>query len=224
MSDSDAVPWIQFGPEPTGQWAWDRPEFRQQLRIGTVLETYDCGYIRVEEITPDGVVARAPSSDRHLWTWADLQRLECTVYDESEDEHRPVGGVVVSERGGKLDIHRIRDLSPVNSGRSLAPDFDVRLLDAEIAVELLDVIPSTWPAAHLHVRAVGNTHDLIFELTISKPGSTETVQPNKGLEEALRMLHQLSGRRQEVPWRQLYFAVHRTDVQHCRYEVQFSYP
>lgn len=154
MSDSDAVLWIQFSPKPTRQWAWDRPEFRQQLRIGTVLETYDCGYIRVEEITPDGVVSRAPSSDRHLWTWADLQRLECTVYEESEEEHRPVGSAVVSERGGKLDIHQIRDRSAVNIGRSLAPDSDVRLLDAEIAVELLDVTPSAWPVVHLHVRAV----------------------------------------------------------------------
>lgn len=222
MSDSNAVPWMQIGPKPAEPWAWDRPELRPQLRIGMVLETYDCGYIRVEEITPDGVVSRTPDSDRHLWTWADLQRLECTVVEEGEEEHRPAGGVVVSERGGRLEIPVTRDRSWLNSTRSLPENFDVRLLDAEIAMELLDLIPSAWTGVHLSARAAeGGGED--FQLTFSQAGSTVTVQPSGRLKKALKLLHQLSGRRQVVAWQQLSFTVHRCDAQHLRYEIQFGY-
>ncbi len=224
MSDSDAVSWIQFGPKPTEQWAWGSPELRQQLRVGTILETYDCGYIRVEEITPDGVVSRTLNSDRHLWTWADLQRLECTFYEESEEEHCPFGGIVFSERGGRLDIPPIRAPSGLNRGRSLAPDFDVRLLDTEIVLELLDLIPSTWPEAHLETRAVEDGGQVKLELGISQPGSNDTVQASEQLEEVVTMLHHFSGTRQLVAWKQLHFVIHRSDERSCRYEIQFSYP
>ena len=65
-------------------WDWSRPEVRQQLQIGTILEDYDCGYIRVEGITPEGVVSPTIFEARHLWTWDALQKGEHIIYEQPE--------------------------------------------------------------------------------------------------------------------------------------------
>ena len=63
--------------------AWHDPESRAQLRPGVILETYDCGYILVMEVRPDGVIqgnaatpSSTPAGHEHLWTWNALERLE----------------------------------------------------------------------------------------------------------------------------------------------------
>lgn len=86
------------------RWNWDRPELRAELRRGTVLETYDCGYIHVEEVTGDGVVSREVFAPHFLWRWDALTRLKCTVYSQPADgeELRPRSDHIVRELGGRI--------------------------------------------------------------------------------------------------------------------------
>jgi hypothetical protein len=82
---------MQSGFPPSHLWAWRDPEFRAQLRPRVILETYDCGYILVMEVRPDGVIQgnaaappSAPAGREHLWTWDALERLECIIWSPAE--------------------------------------------------------------------------------------------------------------------------------------------
>lgn len=72
------VPWMQVGPAPTHLWAWDDPDFREQLEVGMILFTYDCAYLGVREIRDDGIVDTGGT----FRTWGQLKRLEATIEEE----------------------------------------------------------------------------------------------------------------------------------------------
>lgn len=83
---SDYVPWVRVGPDRSRHWDWTRPALRARVRPGTVLETYDCGYITVHRVEAEGVVqSPAPvvlgceGLEELLWTWEELKRYECTI-------------------------------------------------------------------------------------------------------------------------------------------------
>lgn len=77
-------------------WARDGETFREALRPGTVLETYDCGYITVNSVTADGVLADTLFERDYLWNWDSLIRLGCIVY------HQPKMGEIPMRTVGKL--------------------------------------------------------------------------------------------------------------------------
>jgi hypothetical protein len=41
--------------------------------------TYDCCYIRVEELVDEGVICRSSRCPRNLWSWETLDRLRCRI-------------------------------------------------------------------------------------------------------------------------------------------------
>lgn len=67
---------------------WTRPEVRALLTVGMILEDDDCGYLRVDAITPEGVIAPTIFGPQ-LWTWVDLTRTGCTVWKERESVQSP---------------------------------------------------------------------------------------------------------------------------------------
>lgn len=83
---SDWVPWAKVGPDRSYLWNWDDENLQKSLKVGMILETYDCGYIRVDEITPEGIVQRESVVGEYTWTWDRLKALECIIYSEAGDE------------------------------------------------------------------------------------------------------------------------------------------
>ncbi len=73
-------PWVQIRPSPTHLWDWDDPNLRAQLVVGTILETHDCGYIEVTEITPEGIIDSFDTPQ--LWTWSVLKGMECLIIEQ----------------------------------------------------------------------------------------------------------------------------------------------
>ena len=86
-SHLESVPWHRTGPDRSHHWAWHSPDLRARIRVGMVLETYDCAYLRVKEIAEEGIVADGIEGP-FLWTWETLERLECTIFsgDAGPDE------------------------------------------------------------------------------------------------------------------------------------------
>ncbi len=79
MSDG---PRVQIGPG-RHWWDWDDPSLRAELVVGTILETYDCAYIKVKEITPEGIIQDGGILEGpHLWTWSQLKGLECLIVEQ----------------------------------------------------------------------------------------------------------------------------------------------
>ncbi len=84
-----------------GLWAEHGQAFRDALRPGTVLETHDCGYITVNSITADGVLADTIYERDHLWTWAALLHYECLLYYQPKEGELPGRTVAkLRSRGG----------------------------------------------------------------------------------------------------------------------------
>lgn len=65
---------------------WSLASARDRLRVGDILETYDCGYIAVKEITADGVIQgnTATGFAEHFWTWERLNFYSCCIIYEDE--------------------------------------------------------------------------------------------------------------------------------------------
>ena len=120
--------------EKRGLWAEHGQAFRDALRPGTVLETYDCGYITVNSVTADGVLADTIYERDHLWTWADLLRYECLLYyqpKEGELPMRTVGklrkrsGIIPADPRAKADFEpgmTEEQLIALELGRALAAE------------------------------------------------------------------------------------------------------
>lgn len=67
-------------------WDWDSPELRTKLKLGMILETYDCGYLEVQGITEEGILSRSFNLDAEdhepsLWTWEAMKRIQMTIYE-----------------------------------------------------------------------------------------------------------------------------------------------
>jgi len=215
--------WFQVGPPPKHLWAWSRQELRDQLRVGSILMTYDCGYIRVDEITDEGVISRSPFSDRHLWTWAALEGLECIICKPEQVVAADVNGPFLTERGGMIDAHWLENAPALDPEDSLAADFDDTLLNKEIARELLRLAPGSWLEIHLHAHLSAEAKDWSFHLSVETVDGGERVSPSQRLQRLVFALHQLSGRRQGVAWNGLDFVVEVRSESGYRYEAQFSY-
>jgi hypothetical protein len=54
---------------------WENPEARSELRLGDIVETDDCAYLGVREITEDGI--RCQSG--HLWSWSRLNSRQARL-------------------------------------------------------------------------------------------------------------------------------------------------
>lgn len=69
------------------RYAWtSNLELRRQLRIGTILETQDCGYYRVVGIVDEGILAPGLLGPAMLASWHQLERGECIVWSQPSDE------------------------------------------------------------------------------------------------------------------------------------------
>jgi hypothetical protein len=222
-------------PAPTVRSSdWDNPELRAKLRVGTVLETYDFGYISVVEVTPDGVIGRTVVEPGSLWTWGALSSYGCTIYsqpgDESREGARPAApSAVVTERGGRLPhldgigAARHNGGSPGAAPEERGAAIDAASLDEAIAAALVRLIPTTWPLTSLEVR-VPEGGEGQLTLTISGPAGDPTpVSATDELRRAVAVLYDFTNQCQWTPWRGLSFAVSRTEPHGWRYDVQFHY-
>ncbi len=72
--------WVQIGPAPTHLWDWDDPDLRAELVVGTILDTYDCAYVKVSEITPEGIMDSF--TPPQFWPWSRLQVMECIIFKQ----------------------------------------------------------------------------------------------------------------------------------------------
>lgn len=65
---------------------WSLPSSRENLRVGDILETYDCGYIAVKDIKPEGVIQgnTAAIFPDHFWTWEKLNFYGCCIIYEDK--------------------------------------------------------------------------------------------------------------------------------------------
>lgn len=82
-------------------WARDGERFRNALRPGTVLETYDCGYLTVNAVTPDGVLVDTICAHDRLYDWETLERYDCLVYYQPAEDELPIRTVPkLRSRGG----------------------------------------------------------------------------------------------------------------------------
>lgn len=178
-------------------------EWREQLRIGTILETDDFAYIRVDEITPEGVCSRNPYSNRFLWTWTALKKADCIIYSQPES----------SEIG-------------CNEIEYVPPDLPQVDIEDEIANELCRLCPKSWQAIHLDVQVMNpeiQNPQLSLAIVNAETGATG-IHPTTILNDAATLLFQIMAYRQEQGWKSMRFSVKGPHLDKVNYNADFSYP
>jgi hypothetical protein len=181
----------------------------EQLRIGTVLETYDCGYIVVEGITDEGVIARTLWDPHYLWTWQTLKNLSCLIYEQPAEDANPQQAAArwlprVENRGGDAD------------SKLTGSDREV---DSAVACELRRLMPESADRIELEASFddVG-----VLSLTIARPESSPIVA-NEALRDAVFRHHEFTHQCQAIGWGTMHFAVWRSAEGVWRYDVKFTY-
>jgi len=165
---------------PTYLWATDL-ELRARLRVGTVLETHDCGYLRADAITPEGVICPGLDSPGYLWTWDALQMLECTIYSKPGDPghekfETPLPRLV--RRGGRLDLEADGETSRASrrggAGPTSGPPKLLRNEDLEraLATALARSAPAGWERIIL-VLAIAWDAEPGYSIVTRAPGGEE---------------------------------------------------
>lgn len=161
---------------PTYRWTTDL-EARARLQIGTVLETYDCAYLRVDAITPEGVICPNISSPGAIETWADLERCECIIYSQPGDPgheqfQTPLPRLI--RRGGRLDMEADGDAASSGSPSAAVAARPLKLLGNEaleraLARALARSAPAGWEQISLELAIVWGS-DPEYSIVTSAPG------------------------------------------------------
>lgn len=137
---------------PADRYAWTTNlELRRKLRIGTILETKDCGYYRVVGIVDEGILAPGILGPAMLARWCELEWGECIVWSQPSDEEAAELGagftvpVSYDELLAPLLEPTYAAAPPGVDGRPprnlMAPELDI----GRELVECLDVeAPSGW--------------------------------------------------------------------------------
>jgi hypothetical protein len=163
--------------DPTYRWTTDL-EARARLRIGTVLETDDCAYLRVDAITPEGVICPNIFSPGALVTWAKLERCECIIYSQPGDpDHEqfqtPLPRLI--ERSGGLRMEADDQAAPSGPpGAAAVAARPPKLLGDEeleraLAGALARSAPAGWERITLEVATVWGS-DPEYSIVTSAPG------------------------------------------------------
>lgn len=72
------------------KWNWTNPEHRRHLRVGAVMENWDCAYLEVKRICEEGVwmgYKDNPAADR-FFSWAILEGDQWTTFIEPDEKPR----------------------------------------------------------------------------------------------------------------------------------------
>jgi hypothetical protein len=205
---------------PDNEYDWENPDRRALLRVGTVLETYDCGYIRVEQIVPEGVVSRGVRTPRRLWTWKALKKLECIIY------HQPGDGHTAAEEEKALYLVLKDEYGAIDRTATGTTERTVTDLQEALGRELVDLAPAS--ASELEVRAevsAANSSDARIELRIVTAGCTpEEREPNASVKSGVLGLRDFMLECQGRTWNGLRFTVTRGASGAWRYHASYTYP
>jgi hypothetical protein len=187
-------------------------QLQDQVRVGTVLETYDCGYILVEEILPEGVISRTPINPRYLWTWSDLSRLQCIIYrqpdaNENVAESAARWSAQVTESGGVVE--------DCNTGQD-------GLVDVAVAGELRRIVPATWDKIRLQARVVDDSRPFDLNVTGGDDYHNE-IEATESLRQIVAKHHEFTTQCQAAGWKRMNFTTWRAEAGEWRYDVQLGY-
>lgn len=192
-------------------------KIRPQLVVGTVLETYDCGYIRVDELVDEGVIAPTFIDPRYLWTWKDLFRLSCIIYEQPATgadaaAEKMRWSPTVERRGGRVEIS-----PPASSSRSELPAV---VLDAAVVRSLVRLLSPACQEAEL----VAGSPDATSECTITELDSGSSKSADEELRHHLSKLQKFTSDTQGGRgWSQLTCRLTREAPQQWRYDLNFEY-
>lgn len=132
---------------PSCLWTTDL-DLRDRLRIGTVLETSDCAYLRVDAITPEGVICPRQWSPGALVSWQELERDGCVIYSQPGDVgherfQTPLPRLI--QRGGRLAMQ-------VAHTTALPKLLGDEALERALARALACSAPPGWERIHLAIE------------------------------------------------------------------------
>ncbi len=200
------------------KWSWSRPALRAQLRVGTVLETYDCGYIRVDAITDEGIVSCGSQ-----WSWAELTRLECIIYEQPDAPRAAAEAPtmrLIQERGGRISA---ADLRPATSTSTARMDAD-RAHDIAIIGALTAQSSTHSEQIRLGVHASDGRASSGDEYVLrDTDGLLRPLQPSEALRRAVEEHRAFTGKCQPRTWDELDLTVIGCGGADRRSEVQFAY-
>jgi hypothetical protein len=202
------------------EWNWSDPALRAQLRIGTVLETDDFGYIRVIDVTADGVVSLGGSFPRHLWKWDELTQLKCTIHvqpDEASGADTLNWNVSrIGNRGGVLTLSTL-------AGNDTHPD--VPTVEQALGSELTRLAPPSLMRMELHARVRTEAAAEHGSAPLAVSISTNTgdhLKPNAATRTLVARLRDFLLECQGSTWTELRFGVWRVDAT-WRYNADYEY-
>jgi hypothetical protein len=184
-----------------GRWA--SKEMQSRLKVGSLLMTRDCAFIRVEEIVDEGVISRTLSCPRGLWDWAWLDRWDCHI--SVDDNPRPEGFVWQDPEVQNFGIDE-----PIDGDRILE----------EIAQQVDSVSSTLIGATVLDASAVyWGPVGVVCDVAVTDNGRRLDVSSDVKLFGLIAEFHRWARLCQSQPWESLRLVIDAS--RHC--EVVFSY-
>lgn len=192
------------------------------IPVGTIICCYkDMGYIRVDKVTPEGVIANCAFGP-FLYTWRSLEDLWARIDSQPGDPNYPLAAATsrpprLAKRGGSIGFRQ-----GVPTMHTDGPDQEARELDLAIMRELVTGAPADWQEIFLQVDEADLLNPpraiMIDVLTSSSAAQTQPI--TSGLADLLRESRYTHA---NGYWSGIELKITRLDEYSGRYRAEFGY-